>query len=340
MRAFSSLAAAALLGSAASAQFDVVINEVLYDPSGPDAGLERIEIKNNDMQEANLSGYALAICYPGSLLDNRTYWPFGPNFKIPPGEAVTIHYLEDGLDTLTDFYTGASGGQFICVIPPKNLHNDIGSLAIYDTTNCSLFSSFSNIIDFVQWGAPTHHEVQAQVAGIWTAGTWLEDIDEGRVFAYDGDGDTLDDWWTDVSPTFGLYNESPGNPYTVPFGMGCDGVFGTPVLETTGGPPALGNVTFAMKITGGLPGSPAAVAVASNPGTFPIFGCTIELDPTALMFTLPTVTLDGAGVGTFPLPVVDDPNLLGVPVYFQGGVIDPGPPNGPVAFTNGILIVI
>src|SRR5262245_51301184 len=91
------LLAALLLSAAAGAQTDVVINEVLYDPTGADAGLERIEFKNVGSQSINLFGSSLAVCYPGTLLDNRTYWPFGPGFKIDPGQIVTLHYLQDGI---------------------------------------------------------------------------------------------------------------------------------------------------------------------------------------------------------------------------------------------------
>ncbi|MEM7309317.1 MAG: lamin tail domain-containing protein [Planctomycetota bacterium] len=334
------IVASALLASAASAQFDVAISEVLYNPAGPDAGLERIEIRNNDAQEANLFGYALAVCYPGTLIDNRTYWPFPTGFKIPPGGQVVVHYLEDGLDTNTEFYTGSTGAQFICITPPKNLDNQVGSVAIFTTTDCAQFSSSFNILDFVQWGGTTHHEVQAQVAGIWQIGTSVVVYPEGQSLSYDGSGDTPADWWADGSPTLGLYNEFPGNPYAGPYGSGCAGTSGIPALESTGGPPAMGNQTFRMEITNALPGAAAVVGLSSNFASLPIFSCVMEIDPTTLILQLGPSTIDGQGLGTFKLPVPDDPNLLAAPLFLQGAVVDPGSASGIVAFSNAYQVVL
>jgi hypothetical protein len=334
------LLAGALLAPAAAAQTDVIINEVLYDPAGADGGLERIEFKNIGAQSINLFGSSLAVCYPGTLLNNRTYWPFGPGFKIDPGQIVTLHYLQDGIDTNTDFYTGASGAQFICVTPPKNLDNAVGSVAIFNTTNCAFFSAPASILDFVQWGGTTYHELQAGTAGIWPFGASFPDVPEGHSVAYTGTGDTPADYFDDKSPTIGLYNESPGSPFIGPLGPGCAGSAGVPGLATTGGPPALGNQSFHLRLGSALPGAPAVVAMSANPAALPIFGCTVHLDVTSLILELGPKTVDPSGEALFFLPIPDDVGLLGIPFQFQGAVVDAGSPSGIVAFSDALVIVL
>jgi hypothetical protein len=339
MKILRALLAAAVLAPLAAAQIDVVINEVLYDPFGPDAGLERIELKNRGIFGANLSGWSLAVCYPGSLLDNRTYWPFPPNFKIPAGGTVTIHYLEAGIDTSTEFYTD-TGAQFICVTPPKPLDDAVGSVALYDTTTCALFSSTLRIQDFVQWGGTTYHELHAQAAGLWPLGGKVPDVPEAHSIAYDGDGDAPGDWWEDASPTLSLDNPYPGIGYTNPYGSGCAGSAGIPVLDWVGGPPAMGNRSFQLRVKNALPGAPAVVALSGSPASFPALGCVIEIDATTLILQLGPKTVDAAGEAYFPLPVPDDLLLLGAPFYFQGAVVDAGAPSGLVAFSTALEAVM
>ena len=328
-----------LLVSTVSAQIDVEISEVLYNPVGPDAGLERIEIHNNNpFQAASLAGWTLGVCYPGTLQDNRTYWPFPNNVVVPPGGDIVIHYLEFGFDTATDFYTG-TGVAFTCVTPPKEMDDKEGSVVLFNTTNCSAFSTSLNVVDFVQWGATTHHELQAKAAGIWPGGTWVDDFPEGWSTAFDGDGDTADDWWGDSSPTLGVYNAFPGNPIVMSYGVGCAGSTGVPVLDTGGGPPAMGNETFRLDLTGALPGAPAVMGLSTSPASLPLFGCSLEIDPTALIVQLPAVT-DGAGDASFGLPVPEDFTLLSLFLYLQTVVVDPGAPGGVVAFTNGVQLSV
>jgi hypothetical protein len=334
------LLAAALLASMAGAQAEVFINEVLYDPVGTDAGLERIELKNIGPQTVNLFGSALGVCYPGTLLNNRTYWPFPTNFKIGPGQIVTVHYLQDGLDTATDYFTGASGAQFICVTPPKSLDNALGSVMLFKTNTCPSFSTPSNILDFVQWGGTTYHEVQAGAAGIWPFGASFKDVAEGHTIAYDGTGETPQDYFEDKSPTLGLYNEYPGSPFLGPFGAGCAGSGGVPALDSIGGPPAMGNLSFEMRIQHALAGAPALVALSATPLSVPLLGCTLEFDPAKVILYLGPKTVDVQGQALFSLPVPDDATLLAIPLILQGAVVDPASPSGLVAFSNAYWVVI
>jgi len=327
------LVALGLLAASSSAQ--VVVNEVLYDPAGPDAGLERIELGNVGAQPVSLAGWSLAVCYPGTLQDNRTYWPFPSYVSVPPGGAVTIHWLEAGVDAPGEYYTGLTS-QFICVTPAKELSNTMGSVALYDTTNCSLFQSVQNIQDFVQWGGTTYHELHARVAGIWPAAGAVPLVPEGQTIAYDGDGDAPEDWWQDASPTIGLSNVSPGIALTAEFGTGCAGTAGIPTLDSIGGPPALGNQSFQVRLQNALPSAPAVVGLASGTASLPAFGCLIEIDVTTLLLQLGPQTTDASGEALFNLPIPDDFFLLGITFSMQGAVVDPGSPSGIVAFSTGL----
>jgi hypothetical protein len=327
----------AALFLAALPRAQVILHEVLYDPAGTDMGLERIELKNLGTQTENLAGWSVAVCYPGTLLNNRTYWPFGPGFKIDPGQIVTLHYLEAGIDTNDDFYTGTASSSFLCVTPPKNLDNATGSVALFDTTNCALFSSPQHIQDFVQWGGSTYHETQAGAAGIWPFATSFKDVAEGRSIAAIGPGDSPEFFFEDKSPTIGLPNEAPGAPQVMSYGTGCAGSAGTPKLDTQGGLPAMGNQSFQLRLQDALPGASAVVGMSTDPGPFALFGCTLEIDPAALVLVLGPKVVSAAGHALFSLPVPDDASLLGVPFYYQGSVIDPGSPSGIAAFSNGVL---
>jgi hypothetical protein len=197
-----------------------------------------------------------------------------------------------------------------------------------------------SIVDFVQWGGTTHHEVQAGAAGIWPFGASFKDVAEGHSIAYDGVGEAPGDYFEDKSPTIGLQNESPGTPFVAPFGAGCAGSSGVPVLDSLGGPPVLGNLSFQMRIQGALVGAPALVALSANTLTLPLFGCTVELDPGALLLELGPKTVDLSGNALFSLPVPDDLSLLGLPLALQGAVVDPASPSGLVAYSNAYWAVI
>ena len=328
-----------LLTSVASAQIDVEISEVLYNPVGPDLGLERVEIHNNDpFMAASLAGYTLGFCYPGTLQDNRTYWPLPNNVSIPPNGDIVIHYLEIGFDTAVDYYTGP-GTAFTCVTPPKELDNSEGCVILFNTQNCSDFSTALNVVDFVQWGKSTHHQLQATAAGVWPGAVWVETFPEGWSTSYDGDGDAPEDWWGDSSPTLGLYNEWPGSPVVMPYGGGCAGTTGVPSLVTAGGPPAMGNETFRLDLAGACRGH--RPSWASRP---PRPRCRSSA---ARWRSIPSPWSSssrpwsmGRGRPSFPLPVPEDFTLLSLFLYVQTVVVDPGAPGGVVAFSTPIQLSV
>ncbi|MFZ1948182.1 MAG: lamin tail domain-containing protein [bacterium] len=73
-----------------SGQSPVVINEVLYDPAGKDAGLEFVELKNCGGQALALDGWALETGN-GSYADRwRREWTGGAEDTLPAGGFFTI----------------------------------------------------------------------------------------------------------------------------------------------------------------------------------------------------------------------------------------------------------
>ena len=105
-------------------------------------------------------------------------------------------------------------------------------------------------------------------------------------------------------------------------GTGCPGTNGLTPQPSTNMLPNLGSAGFAFTIASGLPGSAALVCVAVATANIALGGgCTLWIDPAFSI--LPTVTLDGAGVGVAPFPIPATPSLYGAMVYSQTGVLDP-----------------
>ncbi len=74
-----------------------------------------------------------------------------------------------------------------------------------------------------------------------------------------------------------------------PFGAGCTGVAGTPVL--VGNRPSLGNVGFHLDVIGGAPGAPCVVGLAFGTGARQFGGgCTLYLTDLLLAVPLATAT--------------------------------------------------
>lgn len=64
----------------------VVINEALFDPSGTDTGLEKIELYNPTMEVINMAGWEL---YP----DGIGYFAFPSGFTLQSKSFVVVHLL-------------------------------------------------------------------------------------------------------------------------------------------------------------------------------------------------------------------------------------------------------
>ncbi|WP_350284460.1 hypothetical protein [uncultured Croceitalea sp.] len=155
----------------------IIINEVEYLVE------DQIELYNNGNQTVDLANYWMCL---------------------GPGQ-----YFRIGDSAATDIVSGTVSlepGEFL-VISPVTLEasNDAGGLGLY--ANNDDFASADNIRSFVQWGAAGNaREVVAVAAGIWSAGGFVPNVPNGASIAYDGEGNTQDDWAGTSTITLGAAN--------------------------------------------------------------------------------------------------------------------------------------
>jgi hypothetical protein len=123
------------------------------------------------------------------------------------------------------------------------------------------------------------------------------------------------------------------------FGSGSLGSYQTPARLAAAGCPRIGQ-TLPLVVTAGYPGA-AFIGLSLASASYPLFGGTGYLLP-PLLATLP-LTLPGTpGLpvwGSVAIPVPDQPVLVGVHIYAQGGAIDPLA-TANVALTNALELVI
>ena len=156
----------------------VIINEVEYLVN------DEIELYNNGNQTVDLS----------------TYW-----MCLGPGQ-----YFRIGDAAATDIVSGnvtLAPGEFLVISPVVlTAPDDAGGLGLY--ANNDNFGDAANIRSFVQWGASGNaRESVAVEAGIWNAGGFVPNVASGSSIAYDGEGNTSDDWAETTTPTLGSENE-------------------------------------------------------------------------------------------------------------------------------------
>lgn len=177
--------------------FPVVINELLYDPTGTDTGLEWIELLNTGSAAFDLTGYELKP-------DGAAYYVFPP-FVLASGARVVIHINLVGSDSDTELFTG----------PSSNMGNTAGSIVLFTGS----VHSDDTIRDFMQYGAAGQSWESAAVdAGIWSSGEFTQDPDEGFSLNLDPDGiDTNSSLnWNSCLPTFLTVNCESSPPTFTP----------------------------------------------------------------------------------------------------------------------------
>ena len=154
----------------------VVINEFQVDNN-------TVELKNVGTTTIDISGWFLCSFPTYSALGSLTL--NGGDLIMEPGEIIYVEGHSMGPDD---------------------------ELALY---NMPSYSSSTAIEDYIEWGSAGHQRASvAEAAGIWTIGDFLATPVDGVPYAYDGEGDTVNDWIAQ-DPTFGEEN----------FG-GCDVVGG------------------------------------------------------------------------------------------------------------------
>jgi len=130
-------------------------------------------------------------------------------------------------------------------------------------------------------------------------------------------------------------------PPPVVLGPGTAGTGGLVPSLSLVGSPTIGNAAFAIQLSQGRGGAPAALAAAAVEASIPFGGGTI--------YILPLVTLNailsgpagvaGAGSFAFSIPIPFEPVLIGGVVSVQGGVLDPSATDS-VALTQGLRTTI
>ncbi|MBN1879278.1 lamin tail domain-containing protein [bacterium] len=175
---------------------NVVINEILYDPTGSDTGFEFVELVNNGSESFDLTGFELKLA-------DSNYYAFA-SFQLPANQRVVVHNNLTGDDTPTDLFTG----------PLANMGNTSGSVALFSGPHSS-----GNIVDFMQYGAGGQQWQSVAVdAAIWTQDDFTDDVAEGISVNLDPDGidNNVSTDWTGCDPTENGINCQPASPTETP----------------------------------------------------------------------------------------------------------------------------
>jgi len=143
---------------------DVVINEVLYQPSTADAW---IELYNQSTSAVDIGGW--------ELHDEHSFlYRIPPQTFIPNDGYIRVH-LSAGPDTLTDLFAG-----------PATLGDPEGRLSLY----ANAVHDPTTLVDFVQWDDdgnltdPAADDLAAQ-AGLWPNGGWVQNTGAGQSLGRD-----------------------------------------------------------------------------------------------------------------------------------------------------------
>ncbi|CAM2070708.1 Lamin tail domain-containing protein [Sulfidibacter corallicola] len=182
----------ALLGQIATAQ--VVINEVLSNPDGPDG--QWVELANLGETEADLSGWFLC-----DRSVNPAYVSLGENRTIPPGGIVAVDLSGTGQDSATLWVLSA----------PWTIGTVDGEMGLYVDNN---FGSPASIRSYMQWGSGNHPRATVAVdANIWTdAAEFVTAPAAGASLSFTGTGGGPfgpNDWEESAEPDLGLRNGTP-----------------------------------------------------------------------------------------------------------------------------------
>jgi hypothetical protein len=147
----------------------VVIQEVLVDPAGPNAGSQYVELLNATSTAADIGGW--------TLTDGFSSHTFGYGFTVAAGERVVVHLGAGGTDTNLDQFS-----------PSFNELSATGSMA--------LLQSGIDLVDFVEWGAINQNfEATAAQLAEWSVGDFVTPPAEGLSFHYDGTANNSTAWY-------------------------------------------------------------------------------------------------------------------------------------------------
>jgi hypothetical protein len=123
------------------------------------------------------------------------------------------------------------------------------------------------------------------------------------------------------------------------------GTFGYwPRLDTAGGMPSPGNADFRVTLDFAIGGAPALLLAGAAPAAQAFGWGTLYVAARAPFFSVPlvlggTAGVPGAGALSLPAPIPDDALLLGLQLYVQALVADPGGAGG-LTHTQGLRLTI
>ncbi len=161
----------------------IVVNEVLYDPTGSNSENQLVELKNIGSEPVELNGWWFCA---------RQDYAQIPDVTIAPDVFLVAHIGATGTNTSTDVF-----------LPFMLTLQSVSDLNLYRDGN---FSNASSMVSFVQWGGvpPIGRESVAVAAGLWTSGDFVPGVAEGHSIEYDGNGNRADDWIDQANPTIGF----------------------------------------------------------------------------------------------------------------------------------------
>ena len=128
-----------------------------------------------------------------------------------------------------------------------------------------------------------------------------------------------------------------GLAFVLPYGTACTGTPGLPEIGANG-LPTIDNAAFEVAVSNALPLSLAVPAGAVGPNNINLGGgCRLWLDFPYVL--LPAAFVDATGNAVSPLPIPNNPNLVGYNLFFQWAVLDPaGPFLGDFALSGGLQV--
>ncbi len=147
-----------LMAPPAAAQGTVCINEVLYDPAGPDEGAEFVELYNGSQQQVSLAGWRLEAGNGATQGDWRAQWQGDARHDIRPGAFFLV--AGDGVASAADARA------------PLCLQNGPDAVRLV---------SPQGVADLIGWGAHAHAEFYEGAPAADVASGWsLARVPDGR----------------------------------------------------------------------------------------------------------------------------------------------------------------
>ncbi len=119
------------------------------------------------------------------------------------------------------------------------------------------------------------------------------------------------------------------------YGSGVSGLGGVTPRIGVGSPRDLGNLGFAIELEGGAPLTPAILTLGLSVDEIPLGGGVFYNDITFAFLE----RTDAAGKASFPIPIQNNPVLVGIPFYAQWSVWDRHA-QGNWSFTPGLRLII